>query len=124
LTFIQARVRPAPGRATGGDHVLGTKRRSNESVQLVDCRDSGAGTSDSIAIGRRSIDGSGRWKEASRFKIAPTAWRAITRRVEKLRPLRMRSTSNLMGSVWSPRRMKYDRREWTRRSGSTVDAAA
>ena len=38
-------------------------------------------------------DRSVRWNEASRLRIAPIAWRATTRRVAKLRPLRMRSTS-------------------------------
>ena len=40
------------------------------------------------------------------LKIAPIDWRATTRRVTNERPLRMRSTSKRIGSVWSPGRMK------------------
>ena len=38
--------------------------------------------------------------------MAPSDWRATTRRVTKERPLRMRSTSYRMGSLLVPPRMK------------------
>ena len=64
------------------------------------------------------------WNESDIVRITPTDWRATTRRVTNDRPLRMRSTSNRMGSAWSPRRMKYACRECTRKRSSTVAAAA
>jgi hypothetical protein len=49
--------------------------------------------------------GSSTWYDAARLRITPTDWRAVTRRVQKDRPLRTRSTSKRIGSVWSPERM-------------------
>jgi hypothetical protein len=77
----------------------GTKQRSDEGVHDSDINDSGPGTFGSIVIVCRSREASASWNDASRLRIAPMAWRAMTRRVEKLRPFLIRSTSNRMGSV-------------------------
>jgi hypothetical protein len=50
--------------------------------------------------------GSSTWYDAVMLRITPTDWRAVMRRVQNDRPLRTRSTSKRMGSVWSPERMK------------------
>ena len=53
-----------------------------------------------------SMASSSTWYEAVISRITPTDWRAVTRRVRNERPLRTRSTSKRIGSVWSPERMK------------------
>ena len=52
----------------------------------------GSGTSDGIGSWW-SRPASARWKLACRLKMALPCWMATTRRVVKLRPSRMRSTS-------------------------------
>ena len=67
--------------------------------------------------------GSATWNDADRLKIARPCWIATTRRVVKLRPSRMRSTSKMIGMRGSPGRRKYACSEctWPR---STVRPAA
>ena len=91
VTRIHAIIRPVPIGA-GGVAASGTKRRPKSSDHDDSSRSSGAGTS-GITAGCTTADSSARWYDASRLRIAPIAWRATTRRVAKLRPLRIRSTS-------------------------------
>ena len=91
MTRIHAAVRPAP-MAAGGVAVSGTIRRS-KSADHDDSSMSPAAGATGMSVGRRTAEPSTRWYDASRLRIAPTAWRATTRRVAKLRPLRVRSTS-------------------------------
>ena len=62
-------------------------------VHDVSGRLSGSGTPAGNRTVSMSEPSSGTWKDASRFKMAPVAWRATTRRVQNDRPLRKRSTS-------------------------------
>jgi hypothetical protein len=51
----------------------------------------------------------------NRFRVRSqqaVTWTALTRRVEKERPSRRRSTSYTMGFVTSPGRRKYEWNEW------------
>ena len=72
--------------------VRGSSRRSKRSVHASSRPASGPATS---GMGTLVSDGpsAGVVNEASRFRIAPMAWRATTRRVVKDAPLRRRSTS-------------------------------
>ena len=53
-----------------------------------------------------STPSSATWNDAESEKIALPCWIALTRRVVKLRPSRMRSTSNTIGTRGSPPSMK------------------
>ena len=64
------------------------------------------------------------WNDADMLKIALPCWTATTRRVVKLRPSRMRSTSYTIGTDGSPGRRKYACRLCTGRSAGTVRPAA
>ena len=80
-------MRPAKSMSASG-----TKHRSKRRVHDEFSSASGGGTtgiSTLCTLADRSVS----WNDASRLRIAPMAWRATTRRVAKLRPLRMRSTS-------------------------------
>ena len=86
-------ARPHPSRAEDPIRSGGMKARSKTVVHELCSSWSGGGRSGGEATVSTSADSSGRWKLASRFRMAPTAWRATTRRVAKERPSRMRSTS-------------------------------
>src|SRR5512137_1032152 len=58
------------------------------------------------------------------WKIGWPCWIATTRRLVKLPPSRLRSTSYTIGALKSPRRRKYACSECTARSASTVRLAA
>jgi hypothetical protein len=66
---------------------------------------SGGGTG-GRAIACQSTPGSGSWKDAIISKIGLPSWPAVIRRVEIVRPSRVRSTSNRTGSAGWPGRMK------------------
>ena len=91
MTRIHAAIRPTP-TGEAGVASSGTNRRSKSADHDDSSRCSADGTSGTVT-GSTVADSSDRWYEASRLRMAPTAWRATTRRVTKLRPLRMRSTS-------------------------------
>jgi hypothetical protein len=80
-------------------------RRENRSPQLSSASSSGGAVGGISAVW---ISGppSSTWYEAVISRITPVDWRAVTRRVRNERPLRTRSTSKRIGSVWSPERMK------------------
>ena len=67
---------------------------------------------------------SGTWKEAWQVKMARPRWMALTVRVAKLRPSRVRSTWYRMGTLASPGRRKYECSEWIWNDFSTVRFAA
>ena len=75
----------------------GTKRRSKSSDHDDSSSSSGAGDVGHQRPAARRLIASSCWYDASRLRIAPIAWRATTRRVTKLRPLRIRSTSYRTG---------------------------
>ena len=85
-------------------------------------RSSGPGTSGigSLCVGPSSAT----WNDAAMLKIARPCWMATTRRVTKLRPSRMRSTSKTIGVSGSPGRRKNAWSECTGMSSSTVRPAA
>ena len=93
VTLSHATARPAPSRLATVESRGGMKRRSNTGLHDVGSSSSGAGMSGAIEIVSMSADSSACWYDASRFRIAPIAWRATTRRVQNDRPLRIRSTS-------------------------------
>ena len=75
---------------------------------------SGSGTSGmgSLCSGPSSTT----WNDVAMLKIARPCWIATTRRVTKLRPSRMRSTSKTIGVSGSPGRRKYAWSESARES--------
>ena len=87
----------------------------------VEASDSGGGTS---GIGAAcSKPGSGLWNDAIIEKMMRPCWTACTRRVQKLRPSRIRSTWYRMGAPPSPGSRKYPWSEWGT-GPSTVRSAA
>lgn len=63
------------------------------------------------------------WNEADMVKIALPSWMPVTRRVQKDRPSRIRSTRYTVGSAGFPGRRKYPCRECTSNISSTVRTA-